>query len=103
MEERFTASNFEEKVLKSEKPVLVDFYADWCGPCKMMGPVIQTLAEEYKNKIVVGKLNIDDNMTIAQKYKVMTIPTIMLFKNGEPVETSIGAVPKEKLEDMINR
>lgn len=103
MAEIFKDADFEEKVLKADKPVLVDFYADWCGPCKMMGPVVEEIAEEYSDSIIVGKLNIDENMATAQKYRVMTIPTIMLFKNGEPVETSIGAVPKAKLEEMIKK
>ncbi len=101
MAEIFNDANFEEKVLKSEKPVLVDFYADWCGPCKMMGPVVEEIAKEYGDSVVVGKLNIDDNMITAQSYKVMTIPTLIVFKNGVPVETSIGVVPKGKLVEMI--
>ncbi len=103
MAEVFNDANFEEKVLKSEKPVLVDFYADWCGPCKMMGPLVEEIAKEYGDSVVVGKLNIDENMTTAQSYKVMTIPTLMVFKNGVPVETSIGVVPKGKLVEMITK
>ncbi len=103
MAEIFNDANFEEKVLKSEKPVLVDFYADWCGPCKMMGPVVEEIAKEYGDSVVVGKLDIDDNMITAQSYKVMTIPTLIVFKNGLPVETSIGVVPKGKLVEMITK
>lgn len=103
MAEVFNDANFEEKVLKSEKPVLVDFYADWCGPCKMMGPLVEEIAKEYGDSVVVGKLNIDENMTTAQSYKVMTIPTLMVFKNGVPVETSIGVVPKSKLVEMVTK
>ncbi|MFT3983122.1 MAG: thioredoxin [Lachnospiraceae bacterium] len=103
MAEIFNDANFEEKVLKSEKPVLVDFYADWCGPCKMMGPLVEEIAKEYGDSVVVGKLNIDDNMATAQDYKVMTIPTLMVFKNGVPAETSIGVVPKAKLVEMVTK
>lgn len=103
MAEVFNDANFEEKVLKSDKPVLVDFYADWCGPCKMMGPLVEEIAKEYGDSVVVGKLNIDDNMFTAQSYKVMTIPTLIVFKNGVPVETSIGVVSKSKLVEMITK
>lgn len=101
MEYKFTEANFEEEVLKSEIPVLVDFYADWCGPCKMMAPVVEELAESYNGKIKVGKCNIDDEMGIAQKYRVMSIPTFILFKDGEAVDVSVGAMSKKELEDKI--
>lgn len=97
----FTDSNFENEVINSEVPVLVDFYADWCGPCKMMAPVIEQLATEYEGKAKIGKLDIDQNGATAQKYKVMSIPTILLIKNGEVVETVVGAVPKQQLEAKI--
>lgn len=84
MEKTFTTANFEKEVLQADKPVLVDFYADWCGPCKMMGPVVEQLAEELDGTAYVGKLNVDDNEEIAMKYGVMTIPTLMVFKNGLP-------------------
>ena len=92
MEYTFTAANFEEEVLQSELPVLVDFYADWCGPCKMMGPVVAKCAEAYAGKMKIGKLNVDDNMAIAQKYRVVSIPHFIVFKNGEPVVTFGGAM-----------
>ena len=76
MEYKFTSANFETEVLKSELPVLVDFFADWCGPCKMMAPIVESLAESYEGKVKVGKLNIDDEMEIAQRYRVMSIPTL---------------------------
>ena len=79
MEYTFTAANFEEEVLQSELPVLVDFYADWCGPCKMMGPVVEKCAEAYAGKMKIGKLNVDDNMAIAQKYRVVSIPHFIVF------------------------
>ena len=95
-----TAQNFEQEVLQSDKPVLVDFYADWCGPCKMMAPVIEEIAEEADD-IKVGKLNIDNEMEIAQKYGVMSIPTLIVFKNGEEVKRDLGAKPKKAVLDML--
>ena len=100
---KFTTENFDEEVLKSELPVLVDFYADWCGPCKMMAPVVESLAENYRDRIKTGKLNIDDEMEIAQKYRVMSIPTFIIFKNGQAVETSVGAMSREELEKKIQK
>ncbi len=97
----FTDANFEQEVLKSELPVLVDFYADWCGPCQMMGPVIEKLAEEYDGKFNIGKLNVDQNGTTAQAYRVMSIPTLLFFKNGEVVDKVMGAVAKATLEQKI--
>ena len=95
-----TAQNFEQEVLQSDKPVLVDFYADWCGPCKMMALVIEEIAEEAAD-IKVGKLNIDNEMEIAQKYGVMSIPTLIVFKNGEEVKRDLGAKPKKAVLDML--
>ena len=97
-----TDANFNEEVLSSEVPVLVDFYADWCGPCKMMAPVIDELANEYEGKAKIGKLNVDQNGTTAQKYRVMSIPTLLIIKNGEVQETIVGAVPKQQLIDKID-
>ena len=102
MEMKFSAANFEEEVLNSDVPVLVDFYADWCGPCKMMGPIVSKLAEEFEGKAKVGKVNIDDEMSIAQKYRVMSIPTFIIFKNGEAVSTIIGAVSEKELVAKMN-
>lgn len=93
--------SFEETVLKSKTPVLVDFYADWCTPCKMMSPIIEEIAKDFKDKIMVLKINIDESPDIAQKYSVMSIPTIILFKDGEPKKTSVGVTAKEKLIEMI--
>ena len=93
--------NFEEEVLKSEKPVLVDFLATWCGPCKMLAPVIAEIAEEQKDKIKVGKVNIDEQNELAAKYKITSIPTLILFKNGEPVKQEIGFQIKSEVEKMI--
>lgn len=97
----FTDSNFQNEVLNSDVPVLVDFYADWCGPCKMMAPVIDELSSQYEGKAKIGKLNVDQNGTTAQKYKVMSIPTLLIIKNGEVVDTIVGAVPKQHLEAKI--
>lgn len=102
MEMKFNAANFEEEVLKSDMPVLVDFYADWCGPCKMMGPIVSKLAQNFEGKVKVGKINIDDEMSLAQKYRVMSIPTFIIFKNGEAVATIIGAVNEKELTEKIN-
>lgn len=101
MEKKFTTANFENEVLQADKTVLVDFYADWCGPCRMMGPVVEQLAEELADIAYVGKLNVDDNEEIAAKYGVMTIPTLMVFKNGQPAGKLIGVQPKETVEKLI--
>ena len=94
--------NFEEEVLKSEIPVLVDFYATWCGPCKMIAPVIFKIAEEYKGKVKVGKVNVDEENELAMKYQIQNIPTLILFKNGKLVNSLIGLNSKSEIENMIN-
>ena len=91
-----TTDNFEEVVLKNEKPVLVDFWASWCGPCKMLAPVVEEFADEQTD-VVVGKINVDEHPLLASKYGIMTIPTLMLFKDGEMVNKSIGVIPKDAL------
>ena len=101
MEYKFTDANFEEEVLQSDKPVLVDFYADWCGPCKMMAPLVKELAERYDGKIKVGKLNVDENPDTSVQYRVMSIPTFIAFKGGEKVSVITGAVSKNELDAMI--
>ena len=97
MELKFETDNFEQEVLKSEKPVLVDFYADWCGPCQMMGPVIEEIAEELKEKAKVGKINVDENPEIAVEYNVMSIPTLIIFKDGKEIKRFVGVTDKEEL------
>lgn len=101
MEKIFTTENFESEVLNTDKPVLVDFYADWCGPCKMMAPVVEQLAEELDGIVAVGKMNVDDNYDIAARYKVMSIPTLILFKNGQVADKRIGLQSKAEIEQMI--
>ena len=98
---KITGENFEEEVLKSDKPVLIDFWATWCGPCKMMGPVVEQLATEYEGRVKVGKVNVDEEMELAQKYQVMSIPTFLLFKEGKVEKQVMGARPKEDLEAML--
>lgn len=98
----FTDQNFDEQVLKSETPVLVDFWAEWCGPCKIVDPVVEELAGEYGDKIKVGKLNVDENQNVSQNYNVMSIPTIMLFKGGQPIRSVVGAQPKENFKKAID-
>ena len=94
----FTTENFEAEVLNSNVPVFVDFYADWCGPCKMMSPVIDKLADEFDGKIKVGKINVDDNAEIAMKYNIMSIPNMKFFKGGQVVDEVIGAIPKAAMK-----
>lgn len=96
------STNFEETVVKAEKPVLVDFWADWCAPCRMLSPVVDEIASAYEGKAVVGKVNIDDQPEIAQKFGVMSIPTLILFKDGTAVNKSIGVVGKEKITSMLD-
>ena len=103
MEYKFTSADFEKEVLQSDKPVLVDFFADWCGPCKMMAPVVEQLAKELEGKAKVGKLNIDENMAIAEKYRVMNIPTFLIFKDGQEKERIVGAVSKNELKNKLEQ
>ena len=100
-QEVFTSANFDVDVLGSDIPVVVDFFATWCGPCRMMAPVIEELAEEYDGKVKIGKLDVDENSDIAARYGVMSIPTIILFKNGEVFSKSVGLQDKEVLENAI--
>lgn len=100
MEVNLNKENFETEVLKSEKTVLVDFWATWCGPCQMIAPVVESIAEEQKVK--VGKVNVDDEQELAIKYGVMSIPTLIFFKNGNPVKEVVGFHSKSELEEIIN-
>ena len=98
-----TDATFEEVVMKSDKLVMVDFWAEWCGPCRMVGPVVEQLGDEYPAVLVASKLDVDNNPAIARKYRVMNIPTILFFKNGEEVDKVVGAVPKAKLEEIVQK
>ena len=98
-----TDANFEEEILKSSTPALVDFWAAWCGPCRTVGPVVEELAGEYNNKVKIAKLNVDDNKQTPSKYGVRGIPTLMLFKNGQVVDQIVGAVPKSKIKELLDK
>lgn len=99
---KITADNFEEEVIGSEIPVLVDFWAVWCGPCQMQGPVVEEAAEKFAGKLKVGKLNVDEEGSIAQRYNVMSIPTLILFKNGEEAKKEVGFHSLEEIEAMLS-
>ena len=103
MEYVFNNDNFKTEVLKSDIPVLVDFYADWCGPCKMMAPIVHQLAEAYAGQMKIGKLNVDQALLVAQKYRVMNIPTFIFFKGGEAIATLVGGMSKADLEAKIKQ
>ena len=101
MELKINSANFEKEVLNSEKPVLVDFFADWCGPCKMMAPIVEELATELDGKAKVGKINVDENSDIAVEYNVMSIPTLIVFKNGKEEKRLVGVRDKEELLSLL--
>ena len=94
-------TNFKQEVLESEIPVLIDFWAEWCMPCRMMSPIIEDIAKEYHGKLKVGKLNVDESPQIASTYGIMSIPTLVIFKKGEAVETMVGAIPKADIVSKI--
>ncbi|MBE5958389.1 MAG: thioredoxin [Lachnospiraceae bacterium] len=98
---KITNSNFKELVMESEQPVLIDFWAPWCMPCRMMSPIIEQLANEYEGKVKVGKVNVDEELELARAFNVMSIPMIALIKDGKVVNSVVGARPKSELEDMI--
>lgn len=98
---KITRENFENEVMKSNIPVLIDFWAPWCGPCRMMGPIIEQLAEEYEGKVKVGKVNVDEESELSQAFGMMSIPTIVLVKDGKIVKQAVGARPKAEVEAML--
>ncbi len=97
----FTDANFGEEVLQSRIPVLVDFWAPWCGPCRIVSPIVEELAKEYEGKVKIGKMNVDENSQTAGKYGIMSIPSLLIFKNGQPVKTMVGAQGKENFKKGI--
>ena len=97
-----TDSNFDQEVLKAETPVLVDFWAEWCGPCRMVGPVVEELAGDYEGKVKVGKVDVDTNPQISMKYGIRSIPSLLIFKDGEVVDQIVGAVPKPHLQKQLD-
>ncbi|MDZ7740448.1 MAG: thioredoxin [Bacteroidota bacterium] len=101
MAKELTDANFDETVLKSDKPVIVDFWAEWCGPCRMVGPIVEEIGTEYEGKAMVGKVDVDNNPGVAAKFGIRNIPTILFFKNGEVVDKQVGAVPKQVLVNKL--
>lgn len=96
-----TQENFDDEITRSEIPVLVDFWAPWCGPCRMLAPILEEIAEEFKGKLKVGKVNIDENLSLSQKYSIQSIPTLILFKDGKEANRLVGAMSKEKLKSSL--
>ena len=102
MAKEFTTQNFKKEVLESKNPVLVDFWAEWCGPCRMITPIIEELYEDFKDKAVIGKVNVDSESDISSEYGITSIPTLLFFKDGEVVDKHIGSASKSQLEDKLN-
>ena len=102
MAKEFTTENFKKEVLESKNPVLVDFWAEWCGPCRMITPIIEELHEDFKDKAVIGKVNVDSESDISSEYGITSIPTLLFFKNGEIVDKHIGSASKSQLEEKLN-
>ena len=98
-----TAGNFDTEVLQSDAPVLVDFWAPWCGPCRALSPVIEEISNDYEGSVKVGKVNVDENPETTMKFRIRSIPTLIVFKNGEVAEQIVGAVPKSEIEKILNK
>ncbi len=98
-----TKENFKEKVLENEQPVLVDFWASWCGPCRMVGPIVESLAEDFDGRALIGKVNVDEEDNLARQYAVMSIPTLIVFKGGEAVERVVGARSQVELAELLEK
>ena len=103
MAQKFQEDNFNVEVLNATEPVMVDFYADWCGPCKMMAPLVSEMAQKYEGRCKVGKCNVDENPKTAEKFRIMSIPTFLLFKEGAAVQTAVGGMSKAELEAKIDQ
>ena len=103
MEKTFTDQNWEDEVLNSNLPIVVDFWAEWCMPCRMISPIAEELSKDYEGKVIIGKLNVDENPMTAGKYNIMGIPTLLFFNNGELVDRIVGVVPKKAIEDKIKK
>lgn len=101
--QQVTDATFEQSVLQSGKPALVDFWAPWCGPCRIIGPIVEELAPSYQGRAVIAKMNVDDNPQVAQKYGITSIPTLMMFKDGKLVDRMVGAMPKGELQKFIDK
>ncbi len=98
-----TDETFEDEIIKSEIPAIVDFWANWCGPCRALGPILEEVADFYRNRVKVSKINIDDNPNVTARYGVMSIPTMILFRDGKPIERLVGLVAKERLEEFVKK
>jgi len=99
----FTKENFQKEVLESEMPVLVDFWATWCAPCRALGPIIEEIAQEFEGKFKIGKLNVDENEEIAQAYQIFSVPTLIIFKQGQKIDERVGALPKQAIVDWLKK
>jgi thioredoxin 1 len=99
----FTKENFQKEVLESEMPVLVDFWATWCAPCRALGPIIEEIAQEFEGKFKIGKLNVDENEEIAQAYQIFSVPTLIIFKQGQKIDEKVGALPKQAIVDWLKK